>query len=367
MKAALLGCLLVLTACGPFPEKARDTAPDPSAREEVSHTLARQFHLDERADGSWITVFGPDGATDTLCHYRLVRVPGSNEEVGVPVQRIALLTTTAAPFLEALGVADRIIASVYPDRLRGEVLHRHVRSGAVAALSPAPGGAREQLIDLRPDIIFDAPYGHAIPGPRNGAVTMPVTEYLEQDPLGRADWLRFFAALTGTEDKGEQLMAGIRERYERTCRSRATDSLRPTVFFGSCWQGRWSAPAGDSYMARLIADAGGSYLHADEGHGGNLDLSVEQVLADAARADLWGMIVDVPGLERIAQLPGIDERLVGSNALRPGRVFVANTATADLFGLAQLEPDLLLADLVALFDPAGHADHHGTYFRMLSQ
>ena len=89
---------------------------------------------------------------------------------------------------------------------------------------------------------------------------VPVTEYLEVHPLGRAEWLRFFGVLFGVERKADSLYSTIAERYTRVVV--ADTSNRPTVVFGSYWQGQWFVPSGNSYMARLIA--------GELGYGGRL-------------------------------------------------------------------------------------------------
>ncbi|MCB9169195.1 MAG: ABC transporter substrate-binding protein [Flavobacteriales bacterium] len=369
MRKALIWGAIFLPTCRPAADADRSAHANGTIE---PNAFATHFQVQRTVDGMQLAVFGPGGRADTLGTYALqdASIGGpahAGRTLNVPCRQIALMTTTAGYFLEVLGVADRVIASVYPEELRTNGLRERYRSGVLVELPGAPDAAREQLIALHPDVVFDAPYGHSRPLNDQPYTTVPVCEYLEHAPLGRAEWLRFFGAITGTEARADSILKTVQDRYRAMASSRTGSTGRPTVFFGSYWQGRWSVPAGDSYMARLITDAGGEYLHAGEGHGENLGLSIEQVLADAALADQWGMIVDVKDLERSAQLPGLDQRLVSAMALRHGHIFVANTAEADLFGKALLEPDVLLADLIALFDPRHHPDHIGTYFRAIRQ
>ncbi len=50
------------------------------------------------------------------------------------------------------------------------------------------------------------------------------------------------------------------------------------------YQGTWSMPAGGSYAARLIKDAGGTYPWADKAGTGNVQLNFEAVYAKGGQA-----------------------------------------------------------------------------------
>ena len=53
------------------------------------------------------------------------------------------------------------------------------------------------------------------------------------------------------------------------------------------YQGVWYLPGGASYQAKIIEDAGGKYIWADDKSAGSLNLSYEEVLAKAHNADIW--------------------------------------------------------------------------------
>ena len=145
-----------------------------------------------------------------------------------------------------------------------------------------------------------------------------------------------------------------------------TKRLRdPQVFFGSSWKGTWSVPAGNSYMAHLIADAGGRYLFADRPATGNVDLGLEAVLTTGARAQRWGRILELDRPVTKADVAGDDRRVLDLPVFADTGVFYGNSAESDLFGQAALEPDAVLKDLIGIFRPAMAMGRKPVYFKPL--
>ncbi|HMQ77693.1 MAG TPA: hypothetical protein PKE21_15685 [Flavobacteriales bacterium] len=367
---AATGALALLVACAPAVAPDPDQAPAASWTERPNEA-ATHFRSWHGPDAEALLVLGP--SADTLA--RLLITTADPAPAGPcggawttlrPGDRgMVLLSTTHTAYIAALRAVPRVSACAWPDRQRDSTMRAALAAGATAGLAEGEGTRLEQLTALDPALVLHHPFGGGVDRLPPQHVAVPVCEYLEPHPLGRAEWLRFFGVLTGTVATADSLYAAIAARYRGAVRTAGPDA--PLVFIGSAWRGVWSVPAGNSLMARLVADAGGRYRYADRIAGGNIDLPLEVVMADAHSCTHWGVLADVPALRTAADLPGVDARMLNSPAFRTGTVFVANSAEADLFGRAMLEPDVLLTDLQAALDPAGHPAHRPTYFRRLPQ
>ena len=259
---------------------------------------ARFFQIWERGSDRMLLTFGPGGNTDTTGVFVQAgdslgpRSPSGAVSFRKPLQRVALQSTTHASFITMLGCADAVVGCAHTGQLLDEALVEKVRAGEVKEIASADGVDRERILMLAPDALFTYPYGSGDKSLSNGAVPeVPVAEYLEEHPLGRAEWLKAFGVLLGREALSDSLFAGIEERYEKARASVPAKEAKPLVFFGSAWKGTWSVPSGNSYMARLIGDAGGRYLFADRNAMGNIDIDLETVLQEGAIADRWGWIL----------------------------------------------------------------------------
>jgi iron complex transport system substrate-binding protein len=348
---ALLAATLV-GACG----TRETTAGTWDEWQRSDNVYAQRFQLWRRGGDRLVLVFGHGGERDTVGAYWLSDEPSSapppvsSTKFAKRLQAVAVGSTTHVPYISALGRVDAIAACAHIDQVRDPGFNERLRQGAVKEIATGDGLDREALLALKPEALFGYPFGqgeaHALEG--LGIPTIEVSEYLEEHPLGRAEWLRFFGVLFGEERKADSLFAGIRERYE-ALRVDSSTKERPTVLFGSVWDGQWWVPPGNSYMARLIEDAGGRYVFADRKGDGNIAIDMETMVTVGPKADFWGMIADIHGSPRTADFTNGDDRLISFNAVRRHGLFIGNTRESDLFGQALIEPDRVLADLRWLF------------------
>lgn len=338
--------------------------------EQLPLQHAEYFQLWKNGDARLLLTFGPGGTSDTTGLFVLATanapaaVPHGAAVLRQPLERVALWSTTHASFITALGSADAIVGCAYTGRLRDSLVAARARAGKVEEIATADGLDRERLMLLSPEALFTYPYGTEAKGPALGAVLpISIAEYLEPHPLGRAEWVRAFGVLLGKEEQAAQLFNGVTERYGAARSSVPQDGGGPYVFFGSAWQGTWSVPAGNSYMAHLIADAGGRYLFADRDAEGNMDVDLETVINKGGKADRWGRVLELDHPATVSDVAGGDARILSLPALRNGGAFYGNSTESDLFGQAGLEPDVVLLDLIGIFRPSLRDGRKPVYFK----
>lgn len=336
----------------------RPNAPDASARGWIQehNTYATHFSILTLGDARRIVVTGNSGNTDTVTDIVL----------NAPLRRIAMVSTTHAAYISALGATDQVVACAHAADVRDQAMRAAIQAGRVTDIGTAADPDREQLISLDLDALLGFPFGGA--GGTIGEIGVPViqvAEYIEKHPLGRAEWIRFFGALLGREREADSIFNGIVERYEAIRRTVPRDSA-PLVLFGSTWQGQWYVPPGNSFMARLILDAGGRYLFANRQSDGNIALDMETMIHLGSEADAWGMITDVPDPVTATFCQG-DDRLRSFRSVRDQHLFAGSSSRTDLFGRASIEPDVVLLDMTCVLHPATCAGRRPVYYHRLDQ
>lgn len=327
---------LLLAACAPASQR-----PEHGHWEELPLDHARCFSILHQGGQRRLVVFANPERRDTLADIRC----GAGTE---PIQRLAALSTTHLAFLRALGLEGRIVAAAFIDRSRDSALIARWRSGEAQEVATADGIDRERLASARVDAVLDYPFGRSrLRAAGAPVVFIPVVEYLEEHPLGRAEWIRFFGVLLDREAAADSIYAAIQERYAAAMANTGGAGPRPRVFFGSAWQGQWHAPPGGSYMARLITDAGGEYALATAEGPANIGLSLERVYLEISASDRCGVLLAHGGAVRPQDMTG-DPRLAALDAVRLGG-FYLDSERSDVFGQALLEPDALLRELACVF------------------
>jgi len=120
-----------------------------------------------------------------------------------------------------------------------------------------------------------------------GIPLIPIAEWLETTPLGRAEWVKLVAALVNREDLVNAKFDSVEQEYKKLAAIGAGAATHPSVIIGMPYKGSWFMPAGESYMVRLLNDAGAGYRWKDSKGSGSLSLNFETVAPEALKADYW--------------------------------------------------------------------------------
>lgn len=357
---------VVVTALAVGCTEPQGGTPVPSGWSAIPNAYAQRFELQVKGADRRLVVFGPGGRTDTAGIHRLVgEAEGRETRLPLPLRRVAVVSTTHLPYFTALDAAQAVAGVAYTEQVRDATIRTQITNGTTAEIARADGLDRERLIALRPQAVFDYPFGSDARSIELEQPTIAITEYLEDHPLGRAEWIRFFGLLLGREKKADSVFNAIEHRYAFVRDMRGHLGQAPLVLFGSHWEQNWFVPSGNSYMASLIDDAGGDYLFADSAVEGNITLALEQVLVAGEACDHLGVVLAATGRVDAATLAG-DPRVARLDAVRKGG-FIGNSATSDIFGQALLEPDVVLRDLRCIFHPRICTGHKPTYFFPIAQ
>lgn len=290
------------------------------------------------------------------------------QQITVPITSLYSGSTTHLPLVTELGALDVLTGVSGGARVSdGAVLDR-IASGDIAEYAPGGTVDTEAVVVAAPDVLMtggtDDP---AYPQLRDAGIGVVANaEWLEASPLGRAEWIKVMAALTGTEARAAQVYDGIRRDYLDVA-GQVSDVAPVPVLPGGLYQGTWYMVSGGSYLGRLFTDAGAQWPWQDVTGTGSLPLDFEAVLAEASDAPTW-LVVD--RWTSIGDVLADDERYGTLAAVGTGQVWNANRATNanggnDFYERGVLRPDLVLADLVAILHPQLRPDHEFTFYRQL--
>ncbi len=93
---------------------------------------------------------------------------------------------------------------------------------------------------------------------------LPINEFQENHPLGKAEWIKVFGVISGKYALADSIFRKIEERYLAAKPSENDSSYKPKVIAGEYYDGVWTVPGSNSYIATLVNDAGGEYLIKNE-------------------------------------------------------------------------------------------------------
>ena len=316
-------------------------------------------------------------AVDTL-YYFLSRegeeapegFPG--ETLILPVTRAVCMSTSHIAFLEALGKGDAVKGVSGAGYVSSPAMRDRIERGSVRDVGYEAGINNEVLVDISPDVIFL--YG--VSG-ENSIVTGKIKElgqkfiyvgdYVENDPLGRAEWMVAMGEIMDVRDKAEELFGHIAAEYESVKKLLPADGYRPKVMLNAPWRDTWFVPGDRSYMVRFINDAGGDYVCRGDDSDRSRPLSTEAAYVYAVQADYWINPGDVTSMD---ELTAGNPAFASIPAVTGGNVYNNNGRSnpyggSDFWESGAVRPHMVLKDLVSILHPEALSGYGLYYFRKI--
>ncbi|MDB9312296.1 ABC transporter substrate-binding protein [Spirulina sp. CS-785/01] len=327
-----------------------------------------------------VTVRNPWQDTDETFQYLLVQcgtpVPEGYEQmqvIKIPIQSVVTLSTTHLPHLDRLGVIDRLLGVSRFSIVNTATVQSKIEEGKLLEVGSGNTLNLERLVEQSPDLILT--YGTGNPEfdrhqqmQSAGLSVAIVAEYMESSPLGRAEWIKFTALFFNQEAKAEAIFTKIAAQYEMLTQLTENIEDRPTVLTGFSYEGTWYVAGAESYVGQFLRDAGANYLWSDLDIAGSSPKDFEAVFARAKDAEYWlNVSQDWQSRE---DMVAADARYQMFTALQEDRVF-NNTARLspqggnDYWETGMLEPDQVLADLIAILHPQLLPDRELKYYQKL--
>lgn len=273
---------------------------------------------------------------------------GSSQLLRTPLQHMALTTGCHAWLLHELEALQQVAvmcdtAYVTSAEVR-EWLHTHeVKDGGSAT---APNA--EVLLQAGCDAIWVSPYENLSLNALEqiDIPTIYCADYMENSPLARAEWMKFYGMLVGKEAEADSLFTVVGERYDSLCALTDTLPHRPRLLAELPYGPTWYVPGGASTSAQLYEDAGFDYYWKDDAHAGSLSLSLEAVLAKAGDCDRWYFkYMDYACDWDYDTFAKQNPYFAKFRAYQSGELWGCNTAHSDLFDVTPFRPDWLLESI----------------------
>ena len=359
ISAFILASLLLLVSC----VSNKKTSLEAFNQDIYTPEYASGFKIlgADNVQSTLIQVFNPwQGAKDVEMSYFISRngeqAPAGFTGPTIPAgaKQIVCMSSSYIAMLDALGQADRIVAVSGIDYVSNPYIIAHKDS--IKDMGPEMN--YELLLGLKPDVVLLYGIGDA-----QTAVTdklkelsipyMYVGEYLEESPLGKAEWMVALSELTDSREKGIEIFSEIPKRYQTLKDLTASVEQRPTVMFNTPWNDSWIMPSTKSYMAQLVNDAGADYIYKENTSNSSAPIGLETAYGLIQKADYW---INVGMASTLDELKVVNPKFTDAKSVREKTAYNNNlrlTATGgnEYWESAVVRPDIVLRDLIHIFHP----------------
>lgn len=330
---------------------------------------------DDSDDNILITVYNPwQGSKDISSQLLIERVPGSNLDTTVPIlkgtaKRIICMSSTHVAMLDALGAADKIVGVSGIQYISNPYIIEN--ADKIQDIGYEGNIDYETLLSLQPDIVLLFSV--------NGASEMEqklrefkipflyVGDYVEEDPLGKVEWIIPIAEILGIREKGITEFSDIEKRYNSLKNKISQTNLeKPKVMLNAPFGDSWFMPSTESYVARMINDAGGEYLYQINSGNVSLPIDIEEAYKLVSEADYWLNTGTIKSMDEFkATLP----KFSNADCVKKGKIFNNNFRTTsgggnDCYESGVVNPDIVLRDIIKIFHPE-LVEEEFTYYHRL--
>lgn len=295
----------------------------------------------------------------------------SGQVLGKNPERIVCMSSTQIAMLDAIGEVEKVVGASGKEYIH----NRYIRDNADKIGNVGYEGVLnfETLLSVNPDIVLL--YGMNGASPDEGMLKqlgipfVYIGDYLEESPLGKAEWMVALAEIAGNREEGERKFSKIPERYNSLKKMVAdlpSDS-NPKVMLNAPYGNAWFMSPSESYMSRLLKDAGADYLFKKETGTESVKIDREEAYRLLSQADYW---LNPGTMTSIKELSAVYPKFANVDCVKKGRVFNNTLRTNDSGGNDYFEsgvvhPDYVLSDLIKIFHPESMQDSAFHYFKQL--
>jgi iron complex transport system substrate-binding protein len=343
---------------------------------------ADRFSLARSNNYTILSVINPwQGAVGVNQKYYLVKrgeeppeTADPSSVIFVPVRKIICMSTTYLPMIKEMGGEKSIVGISGSNLIFDEKIRERIFNGEVTDIGYEDNLNKEVVIRLSPDIIMVYGVGSEASGYINklrdlGIKVMFNADYLEEDPIAKAEWIKVFGALYCREEYADSVFNSIVSQYDSIKAAvNSNISVRPKVLLGLPWKDTWYVSPGNSFISRLIEDAGGDYLWSETKSEISLPYGVENVWVRAREADFW---LNISTAGKKDEILNVDYRLGDLPVFKNGNLYNNNKRVAlnggnDYWESGSLYPQVILKDIAAILHPEIFQGYDLFYYKKIN-
>ena len=274
--------------------------------------------------------------------------------------------------VELLNEETSIIGFPYAKYVSSEKTRQLIDAGKIKEIGKETSLNTEILLDLQPELVV----GYSVTSADKSLTTIQKAginviyngDWLEETPLGRAEWIKFFGVLFDKEKQADSIFKVIEGNYLAAKQIALKSTKKPTILSGAIMsKDIWNLPAGESFVAQFINDANLNYLWKDTKGKGSLSLSFESIFDKGQNAEYW---ISPGFFSTKEQLLQSNKIYAEFDAFKNDKVYTSTikkgkTGGIIYYELAATRPDLVLKDFIKITNPDLLPDYKMTFFEKM--
>jgi len=371
--------VFLLFSCHPAQKKDSDEKL-PFRTIEIEY--AQGFSIEYYDNYTMLTISNPwQGAKEIQYRYALVNneqvpaaIPNDAKIIQTPLRKVICLSTSHIAFIDVLGETQSIKGVSGTKFVNNKELLIKIKQNKIKDVGYENHLNYEIITSINPDLVITYGVGSEVASYNHklndlGIETMIIPEYLETHPLGKLEWIKFIAELYDKKEKADEYFQEVEKEYLRLVEMASSVDNQPKVLFGLPWKETWYVPGGNSFLAKMVSDAGGNYIWNESSSRESIPLDLEYVFVKANDADIWLNTGTVKHKDEVLK---IDSRFKDFTPFNKGVIYNNNMRENrwngnDYWETGTVEPHIILKDLIKIFHPELLPKHTLVYYRYIDE
>lgn len=339
---------------------------------------AKGLKIEKGQDYSIVSIINPWDTTLLLQKYILVDslTNLSNVPMGtiikVPIKNIAVYSSVHISILEMLGKINDVSGICEVQYIDSDFIKNKVKIGDIADLGESTSPNIEKIIDSGTEYVISSPFKDMGYGgvDKLGIPIIEAADYMENHPLGRAEWIKFFGLLADKDSIANAIFNKTELEY-LLLKDSVNDYIfknnltKPTLLTEMKYGAHWFVSAGESCMGKMFADAGCDYIFSYLPGQGSSPFSFEEVLDKGIAADFWLIKYNSSVDLTYSSLESSFSLYSQFDAFKNKKIYGCNTGKISFYEEYPMNPQYLLKDLINTFYPNLFNNYTPRYFKPL--
>ena len=352
-----------------------------TSQKVLSNEYAKGFTIQYTDSCTKLTVYNPwQGAKNIDYNYFFVdstkyfhfKSNDYTEVFKTPIKRLICLSTTHIAYIDELNTTPTIIGVSGISFVNSTNLKLRIDKGEVKDVGYDQNLNYELIVSLKPDAVICYGIGAESIGYLHklkelGIKLIFIGDYLEDNPLGKAEWIKAFGAILNLKNRADSTFKSIKGEYLDAAKLVQSVKSKPKVFLNLPYKDSWYFPGGSNYFIKIVEDAGGDYLFKYLEGSKSYTINFEKAIETGMNADIW---LNPGAAYSLDDIKHSDERLLSLSPVKKGQVYNNNMRSSinggnDFWESGVVHPNLILKDLIYIFHPELLPEHKFYYYRKI--
>ncbi|MBN4048421.1 ABC transporter substrate-binding protein, partial [Flavobacteriaceae bacterium AH-315-O20] len=242
-------CIIILASCKNDLKKDIITQGDSNFKSSIKY--AKGFDIQIFDTYTKLIIKSPYPGAKIQQEFILLKSNDRNQKkfngqnhITIPLKKIIATSTTHIPMLELIGAENSLIGFPNTNYITSTKTSLLIKNGEIQDIGNNQSVNTEILLTLQPDAVIAFSMGNTTKMyntiNKNGIPVIYNSDWLEETPLGRAEWIKFFGVLYDKNNLADSIFDAIETKYLNAKEIAKKAKYIPTILTGVLYKDKWN-------------------------------------------------------------------------------------------------------------------------------